>query len=213
MNKLHLSLISRCAFSTFSRHPPAIYWTITCDAIEIVITINLDFIYCNFIDWINLSLKLIDWAERGWGGYTWWQLAMPKPMTLCVEATAISMWSISLLELENQHVFWCRVAMKPGNSCRHPSTPANRNRKLNTFSNWSVLWFSENTFIASSSVVSSPAKITLTLFAQSLPYSWRRMCRAASPLFHSTAGLASMAIWAWFGMKPYDSIMLVALNL
>lgn len=69
------------------------------------------------------------------------------------------------------------------------------------------------TFIASSSVVSSPAHITFTVSAQSFPNSWRRIYKAASPLFHWTGGFASMAMCAWFGMKPYDSMMLVALNL
>lgn len=122
--------------------------------------------------------------------------------------------------------------------CRHPKigmrcqfsirwyTKANsvtfqRLRKKNEiweikFHNWITIYqrtFGVRTFIASSSVVSSPANITLTLSDQSSPNARCNINNAASPLFHCTGGLASTAMCAWFARKPYDSMICVARNL
>lgn len=109
--------------------------------------------------------------------------------SLLTEAIAKSMTQFSLMAHNNQHLFLCLALPIHGMTFRILATTENSKKEI-----WDLtfcLLFHQNislnknsrnlTRMASSSVVSSPAKITFTLSAQLSPNSLRKIYNAASP--------------------------------
>lgn len=110
---------------------------------------------------------------------------------------ARSMRHASSMEHDNQHSFRFPAAMIHEMIIQLLSMPIffMSYHKLELEMSFGIVIFDVDTFIASSSVVSSPAKITFTFSFQLSPNSSRKICNAASPaIYEHVSGLLDVFI-------------------